>query len=166
MASDTGELKWDASIPGKGVVTIDTPRTKAIIGSAVGRVFKLDPLTLAPGNNRLGWCSLGATLIRGDSFTNDCRMLVVASGWWENTGQVWGDPASVGNRWGGAPILMEAIPFTLTLPVATNRLSVWPLDERGQRRAVLPVAGTSTSSVLTIDTHTATIWYELEVARR
>jgi hypothetical protein len=166
LTSDTGELKWDLATASRGVVTIDTPRTKAVLGYATNRIWNLGELTFAPGSNQLGWCTLGATLTRGSSFTNDCTALVVATGWWENTGQVWknANKDSVGNQWGGPPILMEVVPFTLTLPVGTNRISAWALDERGQRKAALPVSGTSTNATITVSTGAGSIWYELEVA--
>ncbi len=166
LTSDTGELRWDLGTPGRGVVTINTPRTRALAGFPNGRAFALGELTLTPGPTRLGWCTLGATLIRGESFTNDATALIVATGWWENTGQVWKDAGktSVGNQWGRAPVLTEVVPFTLTLPVATNRVRVWALDERGQRRAALPLDGSDAATLLTVTTSTATIWYELEIA--
>jgi len=100
-------------------------------------------------------------------FTNDCAMLVVATGWWENTGQVWTDTnkVSVGNQWGRAPVFAEVVPFTLTLPVGTNYVSAWALDERGQRRTALPVSGDSTATTLVISTNSGSLWYEVNVSR-
>ncbi len=166
LTSDTGELRWNLASADRGVVTVNTPRSKALLGYATNMVWNLGELTLAPGSNALGWCTLGVTLTRGSSFTNDCRALVVASGWWENTGQVWKntDKDSLGNQWGGTPILMEVVPFTLTLSVGTNRLSAWALDERGQRKSVLPVSGSCTQATITITSAAASIWYEFEVA--
>ncbi|MGH7971620.1 MAG: hypothetical protein ACREIC_23140, partial [Limisphaerales bacterium] len=166
LTSDTGELKWDLSRTGAGVVTIDTARTKAVLGYTDNRSFSFDGLQLRPGATRLGWSTLGITLIRGEVFTNDCTALVVATGWWENTGQVWTDTnkVSVGNAWGKAPVLTEVVPFTLTLPVATNSVTVWALDERGQRKTALPIAGDSHSTVLTV-TNSGSIWYEIHVSR-
>jgi hypothetical protein len=166
LTSDTGELKWDLATAGRGAVTINTPRTKAILGYVTNRLWNLGELTFAPGSNQLGWCTLGATLTRGSSFTNDSTALVIATGWWENTGQMWknANRDSVGNQWGGPPILMEVVPFTLTLPAGTNRVSAWALDERGQRKGALPVTGTSTNTTITIGAGAGSIWYELEVA--
>ncbi len=166
VTSDTGELKWDLASADHGVVTVNAPRTKAVLGYVTNKVWSLGELTLVPGASQLGWCTFGATLTRGNSFTNDCSALIVATGWWENTGQVWKDTNkdSVGNKWGGPPILMEVVPFTLTLPVGTNRVSVWALDERGQRKAAVSVTGTETNSIVTATADAATIWYELEVA--
>lgn len=166
LTSDTGELRWDAAAAGRGVVTVNTPRSKAVVGFVTNRVVQLGELTFTAASNRLGWCSFGATLTRGDSFTNDCTALVVASGWWENTGQVWKDATrnSVGNQWGGPPMRMEVIPFTLTLPVPTNRVTVWRLNQVGQRLGTLDVTGSATNTVLTVTANAATIWYEIEVA--
>jgi hypothetical protein len=107
------------------------------------------------------------TLVEGEVFTNDCRALLIASGWWENTGQIWKDATknSVGNQWGTAPVLTEVVPFTVMLPVGTNHVRVWSLDERGRRKAELPVSGGANSTVISIGTNTASMWYELEVAR-
>jgi hypothetical protein len=148
------------------VVTVNTPRTKAVLGFATNKVWTLGELTFTPGSNALGWCTLGATLTRGSSFTNDCSALIIANGWWENSGQVWknANKDSVGNQWGGPPILVEVVPFTLALPVATNRVSAWALDERGQRKAALPVSGNSTQAMITVATSASSIWYELQVS--
>ncbi|MFO1513217.1 MAG: hypothetical protein U1F83_09950 [Verrucomicrobiota bacterium] len=100
-------------------------------------------------------------------FTNDCTAIVIAGGWWENTAQVWADTnkTSLGNQWGRAPVLTEVVPFTITLPVATNYVQAWSLDERGQHKSFLPLTGNATSTTLTISTNAASIWYEITVAR-
>jgi hypothetical protein len=167
LLSDTGEVRWDLTQAGKGLVTIDTPRTKALTGFADNRPVTLGGITLRAGTTQLGWCTLGMTLTRGEVFTNDCAALIVATGWWENTGQVWTDSTkvSVGNQWGRSPVLTEVVPFSLTLPVGTNHVSAWVLDERGQRRAALPVSGDAARTTLTISTNAGSIWYELNVAR-
>jgi len=167
LTSDTAQLRWDLSVSGQGRVTVDTPRTKALLGYADNRAVNLGGITLQPKTTRLGWCTLGLTLTRGEVFTNDCNALLIATGWWENTGQVWKDANkdSVGNQWGTAPVLTEVVPFTLTLPVGTNHVRVWALDPRGARTTPIPVFGTADSSVISVDTNAGTIWYEIEVAR-
>lgn len=167
LTSDTGELVWNTSIAGQGKVTFNSERTKGFVGYADNQAVALSPLTLQPAATQLGWCTLGATLTRGEVFTNDCTALVIAGGWWENTGQVWVDTnkTSVANHWGGAPVLTEVVPFSISLPVATNYVQAWSLDERGQRKAALTVTGSATNTTLTITTNAGSIWYELSVAR-
>jgi hypothetical protein len=167
LTSDTGQLRWNASQPGAALVTVDAPRTKLLVGSSDNTPVAFTGLTLQPAATRLGWCTLGATLTRGEVFTNDCTALVVASGWWENTGQVWTDATkdSVGDQWGQAPVLTEVVPFALTLPVSTNCVSAWSLDERGQRKSALAVTGDAFSATLAVATNAASLWYEVDVAR-
>jgi hypothetical protein len=167
MTSDTAELVWDTSQSGNGVVSYNTARTKGIVGFADNHVFNLGGVTLQPGTTKLGWCSLGMTLVRGEAFTNDCTALVVANGWWENTGQVWTDASktSIGNQWGGPPLLAEVVPFTLTLPAGTNNVRIWSLDERGQRKAALGVAGNSSFTTIIVSTNAGSLWFEIEVGR-
>jgi len=167
LASDTGELRWNLSQPGAGVVTVDTARTKAVIGFTDHQPAAFGGLTLQAGTTRLGWSTLGVTVTHGEVFTNDCTTLLVAGGWWENTGQIWTDTNkdSLGSQWGQAPVLAEVVPFTYQLPVATNFVQAWSLDVQGQRKAVMPVTGNGSSSTLTINTNSGSIWYELDVAR-
>jgi hypothetical protein len=167
VSSDTAELKWDTTVANKGLVTINTARTKGLVGFADNTTVSLGGVALRPGTTQLGWSTLMLTLVEGEVFTNDCRALLVASGWWENTGQMWKDANknSVGNQWGTAPVLTEVVPCTVMLPVGTNYVRVWSLNERGQRKAELPVTGSESSTVITIGTNTASIWYEVEVGR-
>lgn len=167
VASDTGELRWNASVASKGLVTINAPKTKALVGFADNHEVQLGDVRLRPGSTMLGWCTLGITLKSGQSLTNDCTALIVATGWWENSGQGWKDSNknSVGNQWGRAPILTEVVPFTITLPVSTNHVRVWSLDTQGARMAPLPVSGDSQSTTISVITNAASIWYEVEIGR-
>lgn len=164
LFSDTGELRWNLSQPGQGLVTVNTPRTKLLLGFADDKEVSFSGITLKPAKTMLGWCTIGITVRRGATLTNDCTALVVATGWWQNTGQTWNiNQTSVGNQWGRAPVLTEVVPFTLTLPVPTNHVRVWALDPRGQRTASIPVTGDAQRSVIAASQSSGTLWYELEV---
>ncbi len=167
LASDTGELNWSVATAGKGYVTVNTPRTKAVIGFADGRDVNLGGVRLKPGTTHLGFCTLALTLTRGQSLTNGGTAVLVAVGQCENTGLKWKDATktSVGNQWGTAPTLVEVVPFTLTLPVATDRVQAWALDATGQRSSALAVSDAGNGwTVITNTPSAGTIWYEIEVA--
>jgi hypothetical protein len=166
VTSDTGELRWDTEGT-NGLVTINTRQTKALIGFADNQSIRMDGILFQPGTTRLGWCTLGITLTRGEVLTNDCNALIVATGWWENTGQVWTDSTrtSVGTQWGQAPVLTEVIPFRIELPVGTNHVRIWALDQQGQRKNLMPLEGTDKQTVFNAATNSGTIWFELEVSR-
>ena len=167
VSSDTCQLRWDLATSGKGLFTCDTPRTKLLLGFADARPVTLGGLTLAVSTTKLGWATLGATLVQGETFTNDCTALIIVTGWWENTGQVWTgtDKNSLGNQWGRAPVLTEVVPFSVTLPVGTNHVSVWSLDETGRRKTAIPLSGTASSTSINVTTNAGSIWYELKVDR-
>jgi hypothetical protein len=80
---------------------------------------------------------------------------------WKNTNK-----DSIGNKWGQAPVLTEVVPFTLTLPVGTNFVHAWTLSPTGQRITEQPISGDASSSILTVGTNAATMWYEIQVAPR
>ncbi|MCL4177674.1 MAG: carbohydrate binding domain-containing protein [Verrucomicrobia bacterium] len=166
ITADTGELTWNLATAGKGFVTVNTARTKALIGFTDQREVDLGGVRFQPGTTQLGFSTLALTLVRGSSFTQGGTALLVASGRCENSNMIWKDAShtSVGNQWGNAPTLIETVPFTLTLPVAASRLAAWSLDERGQRKSPLSVTGDTTHAVLNVDGSAATLWYELEIA--
>lgn len=167
--SDTGELRWDRSRPNHGVVTVDTPRTKAVIGFVNGRTFDLGGFVFAPGNTRQDWCTAALVALEGAALDDPAgaRALLVLTGDHENTGQVWTNAAreSVRTNWGGPPTLIEVVPLTLTLPVAASRVTAWALDNRGARGAPLPVAATASGQARIVTGAAGdTLWYEIVIA--
>lgn len=159
-------VRWLNNGPGRGHVLVDTPRTRAAVGYFRDQTITLGELELTASPAELPWASVGLTLVRGEAFTNG-TFLVIASGWIENTGQVWKDASknSVGNQWGTAPTRVEVIPWSLRLPVPPERVRAWTLDERGQRRSEFPASADGPGgSRLVAPTNAATLWYEVEVA--
>ncbi len=165
LVSDTGELQWGRSNPSKGWVSVQSPRTRALIGFADGQMHDLGGIQVRPGTTSLGWCTLGLSLMRGDSITNGTSLLVV-SGEVTNTGMAWTDAThvSVGNHWGKSPTLAEVVPFTMLVPVAPNRVKVWSLDPKGQRLKSISVGNQGGQALLSVDASAATLWYEVEIA--
>jgi hypothetical protein len=165
-ASDTGELLWDLSSKGRGVVTVNAPRSKAVIGYGGGKRFDLGGVVLEPGPTAQdGWCTLTVTALEGDLAGGPARLLVTATGLAENTGMTWKSAArdSVGRHWGGAPSLVEGVPARLTLPVPAGQARAWALDERGQRGAALAVEDRDGKATLSLGPGQRTLWYEVEV---
>jgi hypothetical protein len=165
-ASDTGELLWDLSSKGRGVVTVNTPRSKAVIGYGGGKRFDLGGVVVEPGPTAQdGWCTLTVTAVEGDLAGGPARLLVTATGTAENTGMKWKSPAheSVGRAWGKAPSLVEGIPARLTLPVPAGRVRAWALDERGQRGEALPVQDADGKARVALGPERRTLWYEIEL---
>ena len=95
-------------------------------------------------------------------FATAKRILITATGDIENTGMGWKNAAktSVGRDWGKAPVLVEgpAAKIELLEFLGGGKFMAWALDERGQRRAEIPVA----NGTLEIGPQHRTLWYEVE----
>jgi hypothetical protein len=167
LASDTGELLWDLSTKGRGVVTINTPRSKAVLGYGAGKRFDLDGVEIEPGPTiQEGWSAITVTALEGTVATGPARLLITATGYAENTEMKWKNARkdSVGRNWGKAPSLVEGIGATVRLPVAADRVRAWTLDGRGQRQAPLAVqSGAGGQATLTLGPPSQTLWYEVEL---
>lgn len=160
IVSDTGELRWDARTP-HGVFTIDTPRSKAALGFTDGRRLELGAVTITPGPTRQGWSAIAITQMEGSAIGATGRALLVAGGDLENTGQVWKSPTrdSV-SSWGSAPVTIEGIPAEIALATEAD-VTVWALNETGQRRAEVPVRREASRATFAIGPEHRTLWYEV-----
>jgi len=167
FVSDTGQLRWDVSQEGAGTFIADTPRTKLFTGFVRGRTFDLGGVMLEIGPTRLDWATVSLVAVDGDGFSGAGRILVTATGWVQNTGaeleELDGDRVTLGNRWGDEPVLCEGIPAEITLPVAADRVTLYPLDESGNRREAVACGEREGKAILPLDPKHRTIWYEVEI---
>ncbi|GAB5558968.1 MAG: hypothetical protein SynsKO_06150 [Synoicihabitans sp.] len=165
--SDTGELRWDNSRPNRGIVTVDTDRTKAVVGFASGETIELNNWVFRPGENSQNWLTAGVTVNEGDSLVSQAgfRAVIVATGNVENTNQQWTDSSrtSVGTQWGEAPVLVEVVPLTLDVPFPPDRVQAWALDGTGNRTNTVPTTAADNGTRLTLGQSGDTLWYELAV---
>jgi hypothetical protein len=166
ISSDTGQLTWNLSQSNQGVVTVQTPRTKAVVGFVNQQPIDLGGITFRTGATQLGWATLSLILREGPSMTNGGRLLFVASGQVDNTGMQWLDTAqsTVGTNWGRAPVLVEVVPFQLILPVSVTNVKAFALDELGQRKQELLVREVNGQASLMVTNNTGTFWYEIWTA--
>ena len=170
--SDTRELVWDASREGRAILTVDTARSKAVVGYPDGRTFRLGGVTICPGPTALGWCTVALTLTEGDSFGDPRRAVLVATGKTENTGTRWkryeDDPGSDDRphrtleTWGEAPSRIECVSAAVTVPGPARAVRVFALDERGRCGREVAVENASAGrAVFTIGPPHETLWYEV-----
>lgn len=161
VKSDGGQLVWNAE-PDGGIVTVDTPMTKAAIGFGRGRVHRLGALTVRPGETMQDWSMIALSQSEGAAVGEPGRALLVAAGHIENTGMVWKNAErSSLSSWGRAPTLVEGVRADLALRADGREVEVWALDERGQRRARVPVRPSSAGHAFTIGPDYKTLWYEV-----
>lgn len=165
FVSDTGELVWDLGRVDRGVVTVNTPRSKAVIGFGGGRRFDLGGVVFEPGPTMQdGWSVVTLTQMEGEPLRPPARWLITATGYVENSKMGWKNPEknSVGKDWGEAPTLVEGIPARISLPIPAGRIAFWALDERGQRKTQVPVeADRAGNAVVILGPRHRTLWYEV-----
>jgi len=182
VVSDTGELIWDLTERGqgwhqrRGVVTVNSTRSKAVIGFAAGKVYDLGGVVIRPADTiQDGWCAISVTVMEGSLPSSiakprrgPTRLLITATGYVENTGIGWKDLAgyppksSCGRDWGRPPTLVEGVSAVITLPLPARGVQAWALDERGQRKTELHVASDAGGqAVLTLGPQWQTLWYEV-----
>ncbi len=135
-----------------GLVTVNSRRSKAVIGFAGGKKIDLGGVVIEPGPTaQEGWCAITATeMLPG-------RWLITATGLSENTGMGWKNAArtTVGRDWGSPPSLVEGIAAGIRIPGAAK---AWSLDELGRRRTGV----TLRDGVVGIGPEFQTLWYEVQ----
>jgi hypothetical protein len=161
-ASDTGQLAYDLTDPARGVLAVNAPRAKAVIGFGSGKTFVLGDVTVKPGPTRQrGFSVITLSAVRGpDLHTPGEAILVTATGYVENRGMGWNaEKTSVGKQWGDGPVMCEGVPFELIL--RAPRATAWPLDSHGRRLA--PISGEATAAGVrfTFGPRHKTLWYEI-----
>ena len=175
--SDTKELSWDVRPIAGGVVTLDSNKTCMVTGFIDQQKFACDDIKLYMQDTRLGWATVAITAQHGSlkNLDKGASILVVASGEMNNSKMLWKDERrntllrapqtdqSSSSIWGEAPTLVEMPQFELVLPVVSERLQAWALDESGQRAARLEVSDDGHNSYVKTSPSSASLWYELEV---
>lgn len=164
--ADTGELNWDLSTAGRGVVTINSRGTKGVIGYGAGKVFKLGNVVIEPGATMQdGWSTITVNTMAelpGGRVTH----LVTATGYAENTGMGWKNAAksTVGRDWGAAPSRVEGVSAKITFAVPHQVTAQgWALDGNGRRQAPVPLSISPEGAELRLGAECRTLWYEVEL---
>lgn len=162
VRSMTGQLVWGAG--GEASVSINTPRSKGLVGAALPQDFDAEGVRLRLLQSGTGSGVLTATLLEGENFHEHARILVTALGNASNTDQRWLDAThtTLGRNFGRGPVRVEGISARVGLPVAASRVNAWALDERGNRRQAIPVSGERDASITTGPQY-KTLWYEVEI---
>lgn len=165
--ANAGELVWDFSVLDKNFVTVNTQRTKAVIGFTDTAIHDLDNVRIEIGTTVEDWATVALTMRNGSFNYPDGggQILVVATGIVENTNMQWKDASktSVGADWGTAPILAESVPAKLILPFNATRVQAWALDVTGQRTSALTVTPNGDDSEISIGGAVQSLWYELQI---
>jgi len=181
--SDTGEVTWDVSEPGFGLLTVDTSRTVAAVGFIAGRELDFGDVVIELNDTVLdGFAAVSLTVIDGGNLSNCERMLLIAVGYTANTGMElreyetgerlvtvteglqhikrFNKEITCNGTWGEPPVLTEGIDAVVKVK-AGEEIEVWTLDNTGRRVEQIPVTEEDGYRVFTISHSYKTVWYEI-----
>jgi hypothetical protein len=164
LRSDTGQLAWYHSAPHTGLVTVDSPRTQALIGFVRAHAVADSNLEADIEN---AFCVIQLSSLDMNPISRSSKLLLVAAGPVENTGQRWNSAGTDVTSWGESPTLIEPVRGTLLLKQLEPARSVElrAIDGAGQPLGQ-PVNATRTENgwKIALDKSTTT-WYEITVNR-
>jgi hypothetical protein len=164
VVSDTNELAWYNSAQTKGLVTVETEKSQALIGFAKGHDKSLKNLSAAVENE---FCSIVLTSLDGQPISSSQRLLLVATARSANTGMTWDEKRKSLSDWGSAPTVIEPVKGQVVLrnldPL--QRIEAIALDGAGKAlKDPVDVHSEKADYVLQIG-QPATVWYLVRVQR-
>jgi hypothetical protein len=164
ILSDTGQLAWYHSSKKAGLVTVDSPRTQALIGVVNSNRKPLTNLAVEVDNS---FCTILLSSIDDNPIEKASRLLLVAGGRVENTGQIWNSAGTDVINWGESPTLIEQVKGSITLRHLDGARSVHlqPIDGAGQPLGHA-IDGSKAGEGWKLQLGTpVTTWYEITVDR-
>jgi hypothetical protein len=164
IVSDTHELAWYTSMQQTGMVTVDTPRSQALIGFISAQGKAVSNLSVNVHNR---FCTILLSSMDKQSIATSSKLLLVAGGPVENSGQTWNTAGTDVTAWGGSPTLIEQVKGTITLRKLerARAVSLQAIDGAGQPLGS-PVQATASGSDWKIPIgDTTTTWYLITVVR-
>lgn len=170
IKSDTGELIWNREIPGAEYWIVDTLNSKVFSGFPKDRMISLGDLSLKVGKTKLNWTTISLVSRNASGFGKNgaANILLTATGYSGNKGMkiINTKPNFIKlDHWGSSTVLNEGIPAEITLPAKPEKTKCFALDEKGNRKAEVPVEKTQKGiSLIKIDAKYQTVWYEIDIA--
>jgi hypothetical protein len=165
IVSDTKELAWYTGPEHKnGLVTVDTPKTQGLIGFVKERGKAVRNLSAEVSNS---FCTILLSTMDEKPVATSAKMLLVAGGPVENTGQQWNSAGTDVTNFGGPPTLVETVKGTLTLRglEGVKAIRVQPIDGAGQPLgATMQASGGKGIWKISLGAVTTT-WYQITVER-
>jgi hypothetical protein len=164
IRSDTKELAWYVSDDKTGMVSVDTPRSQALIGFVQAHPLILSNLS---ADVRNGFCALVLSSLDGEPLARSRHMLLAAGSRVANTGMEWNEAHTSLVDWGTVPTLIEPVIGTITLRsiAGAKEVEATPLDSASRPLgASCPVQKTAQGWEMSVG-KPATTWYLIRVER-
>lgn len=164
IVTDTNQLAWYNSSAMTGMVTVDTPRSQALIGfvKANGKVVTNFSVEV---ENR--FCTIVLNSMEVAPISRASRLLLTLGSRVENQGMRWNDRRSNLSEWGGSPTLIEPVVGRITLRglERAKAVAAQALDGSGQPLGEAIRAEKNGDGWELPLGRVITTWYEVRVTR-
>jgi len=137
IVSDTGELSWKTDEGKDGIVTVNAPRTQALVGF-VSANPKVQTRNLSAGDIKNRFAAITLSSLDNKPLNLSNRMLLTTTGKVENTGQKWDERRAMLTDWGTAPTLIEPITGWIQLKDLEGAIGVTAQALDGAYRPIGP----------------------------
>ena len=164
IVSDTHELEWYTSPHQTGLVTVNAPRSQALIGFVKAENQQVRNLAADVSNT---FCTILLSSMDDRPIETSSKMLLIAGGPVQNTGQRWNTARTDVVAWGEAPTLIEQVTGTISLQNlhAARAVIVQPIDGAGQPLGPpIQAKAVGTNWKFPVGSPTTT-WYQIVVTR-
>ena len=148
-----------------GMVTVDTPRTQALVGFLPAYKRSVTNLSAEIANK---FATLVLASLDSKPISRSSRMLLSAGSRVTNTGTKWNSAGTAVEKWGGPPTLVEPVTGKVIIRNLEKAagLQVSPLDGTGRRMAQrVPARKIAGGWEIAIG-DPVTTWYEIKVDRQ
>jgi hypothetical protein len=168
LVSATGELTWK-KFGGGGMFTANSERTKIICGRDRNTFYNLGDVSMNLKEGISETPMIIATVIKGNSFNSESKILVAAVGQVSNTGlylnKTKDKKYTLGN-WGTAPPLVEGISGDIGINPHGKEIKVYSLDPLG--RTINEVKTEQNKDHpefinISLNPEYQTLWYEIDI---
>jgi hypothetical protein len=154
VVSDTNEITWSTT---QATMTLNTPQARVAMGKIGNRTLSLGDVRVQVGNIG-GNQHAHLTLVALDNkpLATSTKVLLTALGRAENQNMRWNATrTSVGSGWGNGPVMVQAVPATLTLPGGPWKIQA--LNATGNAQSTVAAS----SNTLTLSAAHKSPWYLL-----
>jgi hypothetical protein len=164
VVSDTGELTWHYSQRARGLVTVETEESQALIGFVKDNNRRLKNISATVENK---FCSIIITSLDGEPIARCQSLLLAATARSANDAMTWSQDRTSLSSWGSAPTVIEPVKGNVTLRNLrpAERLEAVPLNGAG-KTVGKPITARQIAEGFAIPLgEPATTWYLVRIQR-
>ncbi|HVF85814.1 MAG TPA: hypothetical protein VM821_07510, partial [Abditibacteriaceae bacterium] len=155
-------LNWKTDVPANALFTVDAPKAKSLVGFLGGRTTRLDGFQVTMAQTTRSFATVMLNTKDNRPLQTSSSLLLTALNNVENQNMGWNaDRTSVSTNWGNGPLMAEGVPATISLRTQATKATVYALDVRGARSAVVPSQLQNGTLNFVIGAQYKALWYEI-----